>query len=49
MELKPSLYVSTRGGIQPGGDLIRNSGVRVESLAIIDGMSAEDGKITFRN
>lgn len=34
-------------GFQPGGDLIRGEGVRVESLAIIDGMT-DDGRITFR-
>ncbi len=35
-------------GFQEGGELIRNSGVRVESLAIIDDMSEEEG-VTFRN
>ncbi|MDD6807437.1 MAG: xanthine phosphoribosyltransferase [Oscillospiraceae bacterium] len=34
-------------GFQPGGDMIRNTGVRVESLAIIDEMT-DDGQITFR-
>ena len=34
-------------GFQEGGKLIRSSGVRVESLAIIDSMSKEDG-IVFR-
>jgi xanthine phosphoribosyltransferase len=34
-------------GFQDGGRLIRESGVRVESLAIIDAMSEEDG-IRFR-
>ncbi|MBE7010975.1 MAG: xanthine phosphoribosyltransferase [Ruminococcaceae bacterium] len=33
-------------GFQPGGDLIRNQGVRVESLAIIDSMTESD--IVFR-
>ena len=33
-------------GFQEGGRLVRESGVRVESLAIIDAMS-EDGSITF--
>lgn len=36
-------------GFQPGGDLIRKSGVRVESLAIVDSMSADDGTIVFRD
>ena len=35
-------------GFQGGGDALRNSGIRVESLAIIDSMT-DDGKITFRN
>jgi xanthine phosphoribosyltransferase len=34
-------------GFQPGGRLIRENGIRVESLAIIDSMSEEKG-ITFR-
>ncbi len=35
-------------GFQEGGSLVRSKGVRVESLAIIDAMSEEDG-ITFRD
>lgn len=35
-------------GFQEGGRLVRESGVRVESLAIVDSMS-EDGKIVFRD
>ena len=35
-------------GFQTGGELIRKSGVRIESLAIVDAMSEEDG-ITFRD
>lgn len=34
-------------GFQRGGDLIREKGVRVESLAIIDSMT--DDSLTFRN
>ncbi len=34
-------------GFQPGGDLIRSMGIRVESLAIIDSMS--DTSLTFRD
>ncbi|MCR2043098.1 xanthine phosphoribosyltransferase [Anaerosalibacter massiliensis] len=33
-------------GFQHGGDNLRNNGIRVDSLAIID--SLEDGKIVFR-
>ena len=35
-------------GFQPGGKLIRERGIRVESLAIVDSMSEKDG-IVFRN
>ena len=35
-------------GFQIGGQVIRNLGVHLESLAIIDGMDAETGTITFR-
>ena len=33
---------------QKGGDLIRGKGIRVESLAIVDGMNAETGEVFFR-
>ncbi|WOO37199.1 xanthine phosphoribosyltransferase [Anaerocolumna sp. AGMB13020] len=35
-------------GFQNGGDMIRNMGVRLESLAIIESMDAERGTIEFR-
>jgi len=35
-------------GFQPGGELVRSSGVRVESLAIIESMSEETG-VVFRD
>lgn len=35
-------------GFQNGGELIRNMGVRLESLAIVESMKAEDGIIEFR-
>ena len=35
-------------GFQFGGRAIRNLGYHVESLAIVDGMDPETGKITFR-
>ena len=35
-------------GFQPGGDSLRNKGVRLESLAIVDAMDPETGAITFR-
>ncbi len=36
-------------GFQNGGDMIRTMGVRLESLAIVDSMNADDGSIEFRN
>ena len=35
-------------GFQIGGQIIRNLGVHLESLAIIDAMDAEKGTVTFR-
>lgn len=35
-------------GFQNGGDMIRSMGVRLESLAILESMNAEDGTIVFR-
>ncbi len=40
--------IAVEKGFQDGGWRIRNLGYRVESLAIVDGMDAETGKITFR-
>lgn len=39
-------FIAIEKGFQSGGDLLREEGIRVESLAIIDSM--EDGKIVFR-
>lgn len=36
-------------GFQPGGEILRNQGIRVESLAIVDGLNDETGEITFRD
>ncbi len=35
-------------GFQIGGQIIRNLGIQLESLAIVDSMDAETGAITFR-
>ncbi len=40
--------IAIEKGFQPGGQIIRNLGYQLESLAIIDSMDAETGKITFR-
>ena len=39
--------IAIEKGYQQGGDLLREEGIRVESLALIDSM--EDGKIVFRS
>ncbi len=41
--------IAIEKGFQRGGRQLRDSGVRVESLAIIDGMDAATGKIDFRH
>lgn len=40
--------IAIEKGFQPGGNMIRNLGYKLESLAIVDGMNAEEGTITFR-
>ncbi|NCB90948.1 MAG: xanthine phosphoribosyltransferase [Clostridia bacterium] len=35
-------------GFQVGGEIIRNKGIRLESLAIVDSLDEVTGKITFR-
>lgn len=40
--------IAIEKGFQPGGDLIRSKGIHLESLAIVDELDAETGKITFR-
>ena len=36
-------------GFQCGGKMLREKGLRVESLAIVDGMDAETQTIRFRD
>lgn len=40
--------VAIEKGFQPGGQIIRNLGFQLESLAIVDAMDAASGSITFR-
>ena len=40
--------IAIEKGFQSGGTVIRNLGYHLESLAIVDGMDAATGKITFR-
>lgn len=40
--------IAVEKGFQSGGQIIRNLGYRLESLAIVDGMDAATGQITFR-
>ena len=43
------LGIAIEKGFQIGGQVIRNLGYRLESLAIVDAMDAETGSITFRS
>lgn len=40
--------IAIEKGFQSGGTVVRNLGYRLESLAIVDGMDAFTGEITFR-
>ena len=40
--------IAVEKGFQRGGQIIRNLGYQLESLAIVDGMNAADGSINFR-
>ena len=40
--------IAVEKGFQRGGELIRQKGIRVESLAIIESMDADSGKIVFK-
>jgi len=40
--------IAVEKGFQMGGQVIRNLGYRLESLAIVDSMDAETGKIVLR-
>lgn len=40
--------IAVEKGFQKGGDLIREKGVRVESLAIVESMDTATGEIVFR-
>lgn len=42
------LGIAIEKGFQIGGKVIRNLGYHLESLAIVDAMDSETGKITFR-
>ena len=42
------LGIAVEKGFQIGGRVIRNLGYHLESIAIVDGMDAETGTITFR-
>ena len=40
--------IAIEKGFQSGGQIIRNLGYQLESLAIVDSMDAATGTITFR-
>ncbi len=41
--------IAIEKGFQPGGNMIREKGLRLESLAIVDKLDAETGEIVFRH
>lgn len=41
--------IAIEKGFQRGGDMIREKGIQVESLAIVENMDAESGALTFRS
>lgn len=41
--------IAIEKGFQVGGQIIRNMGYQLESLAIVDNMDGKTGEITFRN
>lgn len=41
--------IAVEKGFQSGGDIIRNMGLRLESLAIVESMNPEDGTVVFRD
>ncbi|MGN0383405.1 MAG: xanthine phosphoribosyltransferase, partial [Eubacterium sp.] len=40
--------IAVEKGFQRGGAIIREKGIHLESLAIVDSMNEEDGTIIFR-
>ena len=40
--------IAIEKGYQGGGDKLREQGIRVESMAIVDSMNDETGEIVFR-
>jgi xanthine phosphoribosyltransferase len=40
--------IAIEKGFQVGGQIIRNLGFQLESLAIVEGMDAETGEVIFR-
>ncbi len=41
--------IAIEKGFQRGGKIIRDMGIQLESLAIVEEMNAQNGEITFRN
>jgi xanthine phosphoribosyltransferase len=41
--------IAVEKGFQTGGKMIRDKGIRVESLAIVESMNPENGEIVFRH
>ena len=41
--------IAIEKGFQPGGDMLREQGVHLESLAIVESMDETTGEIVFRD
>lgn len=41
--------IAIEKGFQKGGEIIRQTGIQLESLAIVDAMDSEKGTVTFRD
>ena len=46
--MEEGVGIAIEKGYQGGGDLIRDMGYQVESLAIVESMNHETGEIVFR-
>ena len=47
-EEEPEVPIVIEKGFQPGGDALRDQGVHLESLAIVESMDEKTGEIVFR-
>ena len=48
-KLAAAQYITIEKGFQGGGDKLREQGIKVESLAIVESMDHETGQVFFRD